>query len=1146
MRKFLLGAILLVFVYTGASAQTPIWGFGFGGPGGNNYVRASAVSANGNVVVTGVFSGTMNLNPTGTAYNITSAGGSDIFLACYTSAGALVWGFNVGGANYDGGYGITTDVNNNIFICGFFQGGANFNPLGAAYILPFAGGLGSIYQGDGFVAKYNAAGIMQWAQDLGGPTQYDYNEALATDSAGNVYVGGTYSTNMTISASITFSTATQGPGYLIKYNPAGTVVWGHAFGEFGVAAIATSIRHMVVRNGFVYSCGYFSGTADFSPWTAAVNLTAYGGAPNTNAFIAKHDTAGNLVFVEQAGGTGGDDEFEGIILDSLDNIYVAGFTNSPTVNFGGSAASTITSPGGAAAYDIMMAKYTSSGAYVWGNVFGSAAGIGRGWAIDIAGGDLFLTGQFSGTTQFDPAGSSAASFTSAGGSDIFITKYSLNDDYLCGWRVGGTTDDIGYTVSHDPATGDIYSGGQFEGTAINFEPVGTFDLTSVSTAGTDGYLVKYNPACISTTVAYSCDSLTMPDSLKVCIGSIDTMRATLNGTDSVLSYTWTPPTGLSSTTIINPVLTATTSGWYYLTVQSLMPDNLVVNGDFAAGNTGFSSTYIWSPPPSTILNEGYYSVYNNPNGVHSGFLSMTSYPVAGGNMLIINGGSTASSVWCETIAVTPNTNYDFSAWFADCSSVTVGAFVPVLQFEVNGVLLGVPTAVTAAPGTWMNFFSTWNSGTNTSATICIYDETTAANGNDFVIDDISFEPICKVTDSTYVKVTLPDTTMHVSDTSVCALTTTITLTGPAGTGDTWSTGATTTSVTVPATGTYWVSTAGNCSETVDTFKIIAVEADTNLTVEDSTFCMNGSIKLNAPTGTGYTSPIWSTGSTANAITVTDTGVYVVKENTACGEVIEEFKVTYKPLVIVSVSATVKGCYNLVNFTGSPSGIQYDYLWAGPDEFTSTVQDPEILNGTPASEGIYTLTVTDNGTGCEGKDTLTVTIKPVVPKPLTNITPTQTIDYGSSVQLNADNAIYYWWMPDNGTISNRNINNPVVDPTQTTVYTVYGMDSMGCVDSAKIEVIVLTDSIMIPSAFTPNNDGLNDVFRPLGMKYQSLVEFSVYNRWGQRVFTTNNKEVGWDGTFNGVKQDMDVYNYLLIVALDDGTNRIYKGNVTLIR
>ena len=68
-------------------------------------------------------------------------------------------------------------------------------------------------------------------------------------------------------------------------------------------------------------------------------------------------------------------------------------------------------------------------------------------------------------------------------------------------------------------------------------------------------------------------------------------------------------------------------------------------------------------------------------------------------MLIVNDGCTATNILCETIPVVPYTNYDFSAWVANCSSVTTGSYVPVLQFEINGSLIGSPNTVSASPGT---------------------------------------------------------------------------------------------------------------------------------------------------------------------------------------------------------------------------------------------------------------------------------------------------------------------------------------------------------------------------------------------------------------------------------------------------------------
>ena len=260
----------------------------------------------------------------------------------------------------------------------------------------------------------------------------------------------------------------------------------------------------------------------------------------------------------------------------------------------------------------------------------------------------------------------------------------------------------------------------------------------------------------------------------------------------------------------------------------------------------------------------------------------------------------------------------------------------------------------------------------------------------------------------------------------------------------------------------------------------------------------------------------------------------------------QFTVTIAPPLAVTATSAVGACNSAINFTATPAGLNYRYVWTGPHGFIDSVPNPYITNAIPADQGVYHLTVFENATGCSGQDSTTVIINPVFAMQLTNVTQNETIPYGSSVQLNADNAVYYWWMPNDGSLNNRNINNPVATPTENTTYTVYGMDSSGCMDSANVIIDVTFDSITIPSAFTPNGDGLNDIFRPIGMKYQKMVSFSVYNRWGQLVFTTSNKGQGWDGTFNGMAEDMGVYNYLLIVALDDGSNRVFKGNVTLIR
>ena len=226
-------------------------------------------------------------------------------------------------------------------------------------------------------------------------------------------------------------------------------------------------------------------------------------------------------------------------------------------------------------------------------------------------------------------------------------------------------------------------------------------------------------------------------------------------------------------------------------------------------------------------------------------------------------------------------------------------------------------------------------------------------------------------------------------------------------------------------------------------------------------------------------------------------------------------------------------------------IDYTYAWSPAGKLDDTTKQIPYFDGFGLIT--YTLTATETKYGCIGIDT--IRINSVLGKKLLNVTNDQIITYGNTVQMNADNEILYWWKPDNGTLDNTNINNPIAKPTATTQYTVYGYDDNGCLDSAFVNIIV--DSSMveaIPSAFTPNGDGLNDVFKPIGMKYRQLVDFRVFNRWGEQVFYSNNAKNGWDGTYKGEPQEMSVYYYTVTVARPggEGENVIYKGEVTLIR
>jgi len=158
----------------------------------------------------------------------------------------------------------------------------------------------------------------------------------------------------------------------------------------------------------------------------------------------------------------------------------------------------------------------------------------------------------------------------------------------------------------------------------------------------------------------------------------------------------------------------------------------------------------------------------------------------------------------------------------------------------------------------------------------------------------------------------------------------------------------------------------------------------------------------------------------------------------------------------------------------------------------------------------------------------------------------TIAYGKSLQLFATGATHYTWTPV-GSLSDPNSPAPMASPKQTTTYIVSGMDSNGCVARDTVLVNVdYTNHLLIPSGFTPNNDGINDVFHIVNPSFQKLLEFRVFNRWGQEVFSTTDINGGWDGKWKGVEQPIGTYQYLIRVGTQDGNLDTYKGSVNLIR
>ena len=164
--------------------------------------------------------------------------------------------------------------------------------------------------------------------------------------------------------------------------------------------------------------------------------------------------------------------------------------------------------------------------------------------------------------------------------------------------------------------------------------------------------------------------------------------------------------------------------------------------------------------------------------------------------------------------------------------------------------------------------------------------------------------------------------------------------------------------------------------------------------------------------------------------------------------------------------------------------------------------------------------------------------------------TATIALGDSVQLMATanrTAQYEWITPIN--ISCIQCDSPFVWPVQATVYQVIGVDSLGCMDTAFAEIFISDDyRLVIPNAFTPNGDGHNDLWFPLGnISGLQYMHTTIYNRWGELVYESSDVPFGWDGRYKGADSPPGVYIYYVQCVWKNGDReRVYKGRVTLLR
>src|SRR5688572_2067923 len=378
-----------------ASAQTPDWAWArSAGSAAGDEVTSIDADASGNVYVTGYFSGASMALGTVTLTN-NSSGTKDFFVAKYNRAGIVQWAKSAGGADDDEGSSLAVDGNGNVYVCGNYASASINFGAGALTNTSNPG------QSDMFLVKYGPSGASLWSHTFGGAQQEEAN-AIAVDASGNVCMTGNY-----FSLSVLFGTygvinSGVNDAFVAKFNTAGVTQWAKRIGG-GQTDNGNDVG--IDNSGNVYVTGDYNSTTipTFSP--ALSNSGGY------DVYFAKFDATGNIVYGARFGGSG-DENSTALHAQSGGSFFICGYFESPSLVLG----STTLANGGARS--MYLVKYSSAGAAQWAQ---KAAGSPNSVPRQLAegGSSIFMTGSFDLSSLLF----GSVALTNGGSLDGFVVNY---------------------------------------------------------------------------------------------------------------------------------------------------------------------------------------------------------------------------------------------------------------------------------------------------------------------------------------------------------------------------------------------------------------------------------------------------------------------------------------------------------------------------------------------------------------------------------------------------------------------------------------------------------------------------------------------------------------------------------------------------
>jgi hypothetical protein len=465
---------------------------------------AIAVDASGNVLTTGIINGTVDFDPGTGTFNLTSAGGGDIFISKLDAMGNFVWAKSIGSAGSDSGESLAVDASGNVYTTGYFQGTVDFDPG------PGTQNLFSFDDRDIYISKLDASGNFVWAKQIGGAS-YDIGYAIKVDAAGNVYTAGFFQGTVDFDPGMNIHNLVSSgmtDVFISKLDAAGDFVWAKCLGGSGSD---WSQSLVIDASANVYLTGYFEGTVDFNAGTGTHNLTSAGGF---DIFVIKLDYWGSFVWAGKMGGTGNDYGIS-VSADVSGNVYTTGYFQGTADFDPGANTENLVSAGD---FDIFIVKFSPTAnltivANAQTKVYGSAdpqltwqvSGFAYGEnASSITGSLVRAAGENTGTYAIGLGSLSVpAGYTiTYGSNDLTITPASLAIAADAQTKVYGTADPALTYTATGFANGDnnnIITGSL---NRVAGENVGVYTVNQNTLSAGSNYTINYTGNNLTITPAF--------------------------------------------------------------------------------------------------------------------------------------------------------------------------------------------------------------------------------------------------------------------------------------------------------------------------------------------------------------------------------------------------------------------------------------------------------------------------------------------------------------------------------------------------------------------------------------------------------------------------------------------------------------------